>query len=184
MPRCAYAKGGRVKKSFADMVRSLGLMAVIVAAMLFIGARYLIFPGSADRMPATDYSGVVQGFHTKTNLRALVPTAVPAAWRANAARLIYPTSGVVQMHIGWSLPHSRYAGLDEATRHPNVVVADVLGRRGAAVTGTTTIAGATWQQRVSDLGEEALTRQVGAVTVVVTGNATDAELRLLAASLR
>jgi len=28
-----------MKKSFADMVRSLGLMAVIVAALLFIGAR-------------------------------------------------------------------------------------------------------------------------------------------------
>ena len=46
-----------MKKSFADMVRSLGLMAVIVAALLFIGARYLIMPGSADRMPAVDYSG-------------------------------------------------------------------------------------------------------------------------------
>jgi len=117
-------------------------------------------------------------------MAAQVPSALPTSWRANAARLTYPTTRAVQLHIGWALPHARYAGLDEGTGDPGVLIAAVLGRRGGAVTGTTTIAGATWQQRVSDLGEEALTRQVDGATVVITGNATDAELRLLAGSLR
>ena len=88
------------------------------------------------------------------------------------------------MHVGWSLPATRYAGLDEATGNPQVVLADVLGRRGSTVSGTTSIDGTPWQQRVSDRGETALTRTAGPLTVVVTGNATDAELRLLAALLR
>jgi len=60
----------------------------------------------------------------------------------------------------------------------------VLGSNGLAVRGTTSIGGAVWQQRVSDRGEAALSRQIGHVTVVVTGDATGAQLALLAASLR
>jgi len=173
-----------MKKSFADMVRSLGLMAVIVAALLFIGARYLILPGSAERPPAADYSGVVQVFPREAGAPVLAPTALPADWRANAARLTAPATGVTQLHIGWAVPGGRYAGLDEATGASTALIAAVLGAAGNTVRGTTTIGAAVWQQRTSSLGERAYSRQVGSVTVVVTGNATDAQLRLLAGSLR
>lgn len=173
-----------MKKSFADMVRSLGLMAVIVAALLFIGARYLIMPGSAERPPPADYSSVVQDFPRAAGAPVLAPTSLPASWRANAARLTAPSDGVTQLHIGWAVPGSRYAGLDEATGPPTALVGTVLGTAGLTVRGTTTIAGAVWQQRVSARGERAYTRQDGRLTVVVTGNATDTQLRLLAGSLR
>src|SRR5436305_15315442 len=84
----------QMKKSLADMARSLGLMAVIVAALLFIGARYLIMPGAADRMPAADYSGVVQGFPREAGVAALAPAGLPSSWRANAARLTAPSPDV------------------------------------------------------------------------------------------
>ena len=173
-----------MKKSFADMVRSLGLMAVIVAALLFIGARYLIMPGSAERPPAADYTSVVHDFPRAAGAPVLAPTSLPSAWRANAARLTIPTQGVTALHIGWAVPGSRYAGLDEATGSPDALISEVLGGAGQKVLGTTTIGGAVWQQRTSSLGERAYTRQVGKVTVVVTGNATDEQLRLLAGSLR
>lgn len=173
-----------MKKSFADMVRSLGLMAVIVSAILFIGARYLIMPGTAERPPPADYSGVVQAFPRESGTPVLAPGSLPSSWRANAARLFAPTSGVTQLHIGWAVPGSRYAGLDEATGDPSALLNGVLGRPGLVVHGTTTIAGALWQQRVSSLGERAYTRRLGTLTVVVTGNATDEQLRLLAGSLQ
>jgi hypothetical protein len=173
-----------MKKSLADMARSLGLMAVIIAALLFIGARYLIMPGSADRYPAADYSSVVQDFPGAVGAKALAPSGLPTSWRANAARLTHPGTGVSRLHIGWATPGSRFAGLDEANGDPNALLTSVLGARGLAVTGTTSIHGVSWQLRMSDRGEEALTRQVGPVTVVVTGDATDAQLRQLAASLR
>ena len=174
----------QVKKSFADMVRSLALMAVIVAALLFIGARYLIMPGAADRFPAADYSGVVQAFPRDAGGAVLAPTGLPKSWRANAARLTHPAPSVTQLPIGWATPGSRFAGLDEANGDQSAFLTSVLGARGASVLGSTTIAGVVWQQRVSSLGEPALTRQVGKVTAVITGNVTDGELRLLAASLR
>src|SRR3954454_19328010 len=123
------------------MVRSLGLMAVVVAAMLFIGARYLIMPGSAERPPPADYSSVVQDFPRAAGAPALAPTSLPASWRANAARLITPSGGVTQLHIGWAVPDSRYAGLDEATGQPNSLLSSVLGSPGLTVRGTTTIGG-------------------------------------------
>ena len=172
-----------MKKSFADMVRSLGLMAVIVAALLFIGARYLIMPGSAERPPPADYTSVVQDFPRAAGAPVLAPTSLPASWRANAARLTAPSDGATQLHIGWAVPGSRYAGLDEATGPAPALLTAVLGARGLTVLATTTIAGEVWQQRTSSLGERAYTRQVGKVTVVVTGNASDEQLRLLVASL-
>ena len=166
------------------MARSLGLMAVIVAALLFIGARYLIMPGSAERPAAADYSSVVQDFPREAGAPVLAPSSLPASWRANAARLTAPSAGVTQLHIGWAVPGSRYAGLDEATGPSAGLITSVLGAPGLTVHGTATIGGAVWQQRTSSLGERAYTRQIGKVTVVVTGNATDDQLRLLAGSLR
>jgi hypothetical protein len=173
-----------MKKSLGDMVRSLGLMAVIVAAMLFVGARYLILPGSAARMPAADYSSELQAFPRQAGVAALVPTGLPSSWRANAAGLSTPAKGVTRLHIGWATPGSHYAGLDESTGDPAAFVTTVLGRAGVAVRATTTIGGVAWEQRVSDRGEAAFTRRVGPLTVVVTGDATDAQLRALAGSLR
>jgi hypothetical protein len=42
----------------------------------------------------------------------------------------------------------------------------------------------TWQQRVADSGEPALTRVSSGVAVVVTGSASPDQLRVLAGSLR
>ena len=173
-----------VKKSFADMVRSLALMAVIVAALLFIGARYLIMPGSAERYPAADYSGVVQTFPRDAGGAVLAPTGLPKSWRANAARLTHPSPAVTQLHIGWATPGSRFVGLDEANGDQTAFLTSVLGASGLTVRGTTIIGGQVWQRRLSSLNEQALTRQVGKVTTVITGNATDDQLRLLASSLR
>jgi Protein of unknown function (DUF4245) len=164
------------------MVRSLGLMAIVVAAVLLLAGRALIFPGSA-RMPPVGYTDDVAGFRTLAGVPALAPAGLPASWRANAASLSQPRAGVVQLHVGWAVPGSAYAGLDEATGPGSAVIASVLGGRGAAVIGTTTIDGRSWQLRRSDRGEEALTLSGAPVTVVVTGSATDAQLRTLAGSL-
>jgi hypothetical protein len=141
-------------------------------------------PGGADHRPAFDYSGDLAAFRSVAGVPALVPHALPASWRANGAQLFDPTPGVHQVHVGWATPGERFAGLDEATGDPAALVARTLGARGVTVSGTVTAAGVTWQRRVSDRGEPALTRRAGAVTAVITGNATDQQLLTLAASLR
>src|SRR3954465_14944789 len=132
------------------MVRSLGLMAVIVAVLLFIGARYLIMPGSAARRPAAEYTSVVHDFPRAAGAPVLAPSSLPSAWRADAARRPPPPpgggarhtrAGVTALHSGWVVPGSRYAGLDEATGSPVALISAVLGGPGQTVRGTTTIGG-------------------------------------------
>ena len=171
----------RPVKTFTDMARSLGLMAVVIAALLLIGpARTLIFPGSA-RMQPVDYSDQVKAF-ARVAGSVLSPVGVPGGWRANAATFS-SSAHTARLHVGFATPGSRFAGLDETNGHPAKLIAEVLGKRGATVTSTTTISGQTWDERRSDRGEEALTLTSGGLTVVVTGSATDAQLRTLAGSL-
>jgi len=158
-------------------------MAVVIAGLLLLGpARSLVFPGDDEAQPV-DYSGVVSGFRTVAHVEPVVPTSVPDGWRANAARLTQPAAGP-RLHIGWAVPGERFAGLDEAVGAPNALLRATLGTAGLKSVGTIDIGPHTWDVRRSQRGETALTRQVGSVAVVVTGDATDEELRALAGALR
>jgi Protein of unknown function (DUF4245) len=172
----------RPAKTFTDMARSLGLMAVVIAALLLIGpARTLVFPGSAKRQPV-DFTHQVTAFKRVAGT-VLSPTGLPGGWRANAATFD-SARGTAHLHIGFATPGERFAGLDESNGPAAQLVSTVLGPRGAQVAGTTTIAGETWEVRRSQRGEAALTLTTGPLTLVVTGSATDSRLRLLAGSLR
>ena len=164
------------------MGRSLGLMAVVIGVLLLIGpARTLVFPGDS-RMQPVDYSHQVTAFK-QVAMIVLAPTGLPSSWRANAATFD-SNGGRARLHVGFATPGSRFAGFDESNGPPAQLVSAILGKRGATVTGTTTIAGQTWEERRSRRGEQALTLTTGPLTIVVTGNATDAQLRTLAGSLR
>jgi hypothetical protein len=171
----------RPVKTFTDMARSLGLMAVVIAALLLLGpARTLVFPGSA-KMKAVDYRDQVSAF-AKVAGSVLAPVGVPREWRANAAT--FDSAGhIAKLHIGFATPGARYAGLDETNGSPAGLIARVLGAGAGTVTGTTTIDGQSWQLRRSARGEEALTTTLGGLTVVVTGSGSDEQLRTLAGSL-
>lgn len=173
----------RPRQRVSDMARSLGLMAVVIAGLLFLGpARALIFPG-ADRIAPVDYSHEVAAFAKVTTVPAVVPSALPSGWRANAAEISGSRRHGERLHIGWATPGSGFAGLDETTGAPTALVRSILGARGIVVVGHRTIGTASWDLRRSSRGEEALTRSFGPVFVVVTGSASDAQLTALARSL-
>ena len=177
------AERGRGGQTFTDMARSLGLMVVVVAALLLLGpGRTLLFPGD-DRRPPVDYAHVAAGFTTVTRTPAVLPVALPNGWRPNAATLTRPSIGA-RLHVGWTTPGEKFAGLDESTAPGERFVVSVLGRHGATTVGTIRIGSRTWEVRRSQRGETALTRAFGDVTVVVTGDAPDLQLGDLAASLR
>jgi len=183
VPETEIARPQRARFALADMVRSLGLILVVIAALLFIGpARALIFPGK-DRMAPVDYTGAVTGFDDVAGSRAVVPDSLPSNWRANAAG-VDNISSAPHLHIGWAVPGTAFAGLDEGTGNANALLRSVTGRDSLNVRGTTTIGHNVWSVRRSDRGETVLTRNAGGTFVVITGNASDVQLRLLAASLR
>lgn len=184
MPEGDVARPRPARFALGDMARSLGLLVVIVAALLFIGpARSLILPGSKDKMPPVDYSGYVQGFDEVAGPDAVVPVGLPTSWRANAGSVDNTTSSA-HLHIGWAVPGTAFAGLDEGTGDVNALLRLVTGRSSVQSRGETSIAGATWMVRRSDRQETVYTRDINGVFVIVTGSASDAQLRQLAASLR
>jgi hypothetical protein len=164
------------------MVRSLGLIAVIVAvSLIFVPG--LLHPSKSQRFPAADVSDYLTGFRQISGRAALAPRPVPKGWYANGGAL-NGTKASAHLHIGWVAPGAKYAGLEESVQRPAVFVPAVLGRRGATVTGSEAINGTSWQTSTSSRGEHSLTATISGLTVVITGNATDAQLQQLAGSLR
>jgi hypothetical protein len=175
-------KPRRGRESVLDMVRSFGLMVVVVGVtLLFVPS--LLHPSAKDKFPAFDTSGVVEGFHQLTGVTALVPTALPSSFKATAGSLTGPAAAE-HLHVGYAAPGSSFAGLDEAVGPTTGLVSSVLGAAGASVHGTVDVDGVAWQRRTSSRGEVALVHRVGGISVVVTGSAAQPVLVTLAASLR
>jgi len=184
-PPTRVARPKSLRDSLVDMGRSLGLMLLIMAVVLLVTpARGLIFPDRNDRMPATDWSDVVSGFGQVTHHPAYAPAGLPKSWRSNAAYLTGSSAADERLHIGFVTPGSHYAEVDETAGDSAALIAAVLGKRGAATTGTATIGGVAWDVRASDRGETARTLFTGGLTIVVTGDAPAADLDRLCASLR
>lgn len=178
-PAVTVAKPG-ARQTGLDMVRSLGLIAVIVAiSLVFTG--YLLHPGKKDLYPAQGYSDYVSGFRQLTGTPALAPSPLPSGWKSNGGSL--SRAPATHLHIGFVTPGSHYAGLEETDGPGAAFVTQVLGRRGATSAGSAVIDGVTWQRRVASDGDRSLLRTVGKVTVIVTGSATPEQLVALAASL-
>jgi hypothetical protein len=178
------ARTRRTRFALADMVRSLGLIVVVSAVLLFIGpARSLILPSSADRYPAIDYSGYARGFADDAHTAAIVPSGLPSSWRANAGD-VHSTASATTLHVGWAVPGERFAGLDEGVGEPTAVFTNAISVDTLTTSSTTAIGGRLWAVGKSPRHETVLVGHFGRVLVVITGNATDAELRLLAAALR
>ena len=173
----------RVSATLFDMVRSLGVLVVIVGiTLLFVPG--LLHPNKSQRFQAVGYSDDVAGFKQVSGVNALVPTALPKPWYANSADLKY--SGVhAHLHIGWVSPTNDYAALEESNNDASVFIRAILGERGLKVTGHESINGASWMRSISDSGENSLVRTTSdGITVVITGSASTAQQEQLAAALR
>ena len=111
------------------------------------------------------------------------PGPLPAGWRATSSRVDAPSGegrSPVTLTIGYLTPAERYAKLVISDRPVGRVIAG-LGARGHRGRGRHRRAStATGPAR----GEPALIAQRGAVTILVTGDASVEDLTLLAGSVR
>lgn len=171
-----------VRQVILDMVRSLGVVAVIVAVTL-IFVPNLIHPGKSSRVQPVDYSEDALGFRQVTGIAPYAPDGLPSGWYPNAATFSRQHT-VVHLHIGWVTPDQKYAGLEETNGPAPAFLSRILGKRGAAVTGHVVVNGRSWATRTSADGERSLTASLGRVTVVITGSASAAQEQQLAAALR
>ena len=173
-PAPGHKKRGR--ETAGDMLRSLGVVLVLVVLMWFFAQ-----PPDSDeqRVRVIDPSADVAAF-TADVPNAPVPAGLPQSWR--------PTSSTVTpdaLRIGYVTPDDEYAEYSASTAPAAEFAAEATGRRASRLEART-IAGQTWEQYRDRDGSLSLVRSYGPVTVVVgtsRASSTLAELEVLAESL-
>ncbi|GAC1445174.1 MAG: hypothetical protein NVSMB55_24770 [Mycobacteriales bacterium] len=169
-------KKQRSRQSAADMVRSLGLVLLIVGFVFFLAQP----PHSdAKKIRVVDPTSDVQAFSSAAPAVA-VPHAPPAGWRPTVSTFD-PDSQLLR--VGWVTPAGSYAEYAAAVHAQPVFVSDITGQASSA--GAVEIGGVSWQEYRKDKAVS-LVRVFGASTVVL-GTLRDTasldELRVLALRL-
>lgn len=166
------------RETAADMVRSLGLIMLVVVPVWFFAQP----PASdeatirlVDPVPQiTAWRGAVPG--------APAPEGLPDRWRTTVARY---DSAPDRLRLGHVTPAEQYAEFAASTGPADEWVAQLTGE--APVVGTVDVDGTSWTQHREADGSLSLVRRDGNVTVVVgtlRSTASLEELRVLAAAVR
>jgi hypothetical protein len=153
----AVVRPKRVAGTVLDMVRSLGLLAVIVAVTL-IFVPGLLHPSKSQRVQPASYRDDAAGFRQVTGVAAITPVGLPQGWYPNSARLAHKGTNAT-LYIGWVSPSGKYAALYESNNPRASFPA-------AKATDRST------------------SRRIGDLTILITGSVSQAELNQLSASLR
>jgi hypothetical protein len=170
------AERKRGRESAGDMVRSLGLVLLIVLTVFFFAR-----PPHSDekKIRVVDPTSDVQGFASAVP-GGVVPRAMPAGWRTTVSRYD-PESQLLR--VGWVTPGGHYAEY-AATPHPTPgFLSDITGA--APKSDPVQIDGMSWTQYRQD-DVISLVRTFGPTTVVLgtlRDTATLDELRVLAGRL-
>ena len=171
-PAAVPAKRKRGRESAGDMVRSLGVVMVLVVGLWFFGQAS---PSDSHRVRPVDPRQEVTDF-ARSAPGVPLPRTAPAGFVPNVSTL-----SPAGLRIGFVIGKDHFA--EYAASRERSFVTDQTGR-GEAV-GTVDVAGTPWQH-VRAGGHDSLVKAYGPVSVVVGGTrdtATLAELTTLAASL-
>lgn len=169
-------KKKRGRESALDMVRSLGLVLIVV-----IAAWWLAQPNKEDKQEirVIDSSASVQALLREAP-GTPVPTT-PVGWKPTVDDADADNS----LRLGYVTPDDQYLEYAVSTSSSPDFLADITGK-GAKV-GDFTIDGVTWEQYAAQGGDAvSLVRTVGSATVVVGGlreTSSLEDIRTLAATV-
>lgn len=160
-----------------DMVRSLGIVLLIAAALLYL---HRPPPDAARRIRVIDPVDDVRAFHNAVPAAAL-PEALPAGWRPTSSTY---TAGPDYLRIGYITPGAQYAEYVAEVSPPATFVRDATG--GGQLIGSVLAGGRSWQELRAGQGTLSLVRADSGLTIVLGGvrdSAALPELQALAAGL-
>jgi hypothetical protein len=164
----------RGRESATDMVRSLGLVLLIVFFVWFFARPP---HGDEQKIRMVDPSSDVQAFAAAAP-GGVVPRAMPSGWHSTVS--LYEDD---VLRVGWVTPKGQYAEYAAAAHPASSFVSDLTGR--APRVGSVVIAGVAWDEYRAD-SAISLVRSYGTTTVIL-GTLRDTasldELRVLAGRL-
>lgn len=175
----------RMSRTVRDMVWSLAVVLVVVAAILLVTKR-----PAPDPIRVVDYAGALAMARAQADYPVLAPVRLGPDWRATSARWepTAATGSVPAWHLGMIAPDGSYVQVAQAETaagggDDREYVAEQTA--GGQAAGTATIAGRTWDRReAADPAQRSLVSTADGVTVVVTGTAAWDTLEAFAGSLQ
>jgi hypothetical protein len=171
-------KKQRGRETAADMVRSLGLVVLVILPVWFFAKA----PASDEAtIRVVDPTSTVSAFSADVP-DAPVPGELPESWRATSATY----SGVERtLRVGWVTPSEQYAEYAATTGDREDFLEAVVGQQ-ADPAAAVTVGGTEWDVFVEPDGSTSYVQAYGQATVVVgTKRATagQEELAVLLGSL-
>ena len=168
----------RGRESAADMVRSLGLVVLVIVPVWFFAKA----PASDEaELRVVDPTAAIAEFSADVP-DAPVPGGLPASWRATSAGY----SGAERtLRVGWVTPSEQYAEYAASTGERAEFVESVAGEQAEPV-APVTVDGAEWEVLEEPDGSRSYVGTYGASTVVVgtkRAPASEDELAVLLGSL-
>ncbi len=164
----------------------LGVLALLVVAVYYGGLKLSLGKAGGGAVPTAD---VVAGFTDvgdTLGFTVAVPQGIPADWHANSFSVTATSAGgsTAAARGGWLTPAGSFVTLVQSTGAQVDVQQVELGSSGAA-TGTVNAGGADWTVVPGRRSETAWIRVSadGRFRFLITGNASDADFRTLAATV-
>ncbi len=175
---------GRVRgrETALDMVRSLGLVLIVVALVAgFVG---LVRQPPEEVVRTIDYQPALDAAREAAPFEVLAPVGLDEAWRATGVS--YDPGPPAQWRLGFVSPTDTYAAVLQSELAPEEVLTDLLDEPDRD--GQSTVDGRPWERWVEGRASDpdvAITRTgEDAGSVVVFGSGDYEELELFASRLR
>lgn len=166
----------------ANMLRSL--LPLVVICLLLVG--WQAFRSGPDQgVRVVDPASTIRLATERAGYAVPAPQGLPDGYRPTSARTDAGNAAEgdpVTLEIGYLTPEEEFAGFVVSDDARADAVQAVL--RDATEEGAERIGGEQWTRSTTDRGETALSRESDGVVVVVTGSASDDELRTVAAAVR
>jgi hypothetical protein len=167
------------RRSFVGLIWAMAPILVVVIALVWWQRGDATPVATVDPRPDITYAQRV------SPIPLPAPGPLPAGWRATSTRVDAPAGEAkrspVTLTIGYLTGAEKYAEMVAGDRPLRTVLLEVAP--GAAEDGSFPVGAASWQAYRNQRGERVLASTVGQATVIVTGDAADADLAALAAAV-
>jgi len=177
-PKPTGRPNARLRQSLGDMVRSMAVVLVVVAAILLVTWR-----PKPDAVKPVDPAIAVTLVTMQKEFPPLIPQGLPTGWVLTSARF-EPTAksnGQPVFHLGYVTPSGQYAQVEESTATSAGFLNETTD--GGVAGATRQVGDRMWQQWSSD-GRQSLVSVDSTHAVVISGTGGVDEVAALAASLQ
>lgn len=160
-----------------DALRTTAVLLVIIA-FLAGAQRLLSTPQDGDPVRPVEYVATWQSARDVAPFAVLAPPELPEGWRATSVR--YEPGDEATWHLGILTDDDKYVGIEQAVGGVETLVDEYA--RGADSEGSVDVGGDAWEL-LREGDETTLVRDDGGSATLVTGDAGQADVELVAASL-